>query len=177
MHSLRTFRHKPRLWLLALLALILASTVATCSLRSDSHSHNAFPGNLPDDEIPVFCQTVIHMVFPDRRLLAKVGHPFQGGIDALKASLTTLDQQGLPPKPWPDGWRFTTHDTTCVKTWEALFEGLSNLPFSRAHTALDPNAVPDEANYRQAALKLLYKEQYDVADKLYPRVNAPTMEE
>lgn len=160
---------KPRIGLLLVTTLIIIIIFATYRVRGDAQA-----GSI---DHRVYCQTVVQIVFPDRRFLGRISHPPQGGMDAIQASITLLDHEGMPPRPWPDGWRFTPHGSDCYDSWASLYDALNAVSFGRATSLLDQSAPLDEANFRQAVLKLLFKAQFETADKLFPPARLPMGDE
>lgn len=120
----------------------------------------------------VLCQSVVNVYWPDRRFLLTLWHGPGERQAAIRTSLDRFGHDDLPPKPWPEAMHFGVAGTGCFDSWEALFEELSAMPFSFAGMALDPTAVPGEASYRQAALRLLFRDQYEIADALFPLADA-----
>lgn len=113
----------------------------------------------------VFCHSTVQVFLPDRRLIATVQYP----PGRLEDALNLIQHQELPPKPWPDGTRLTTHGGFCLENWEQVFERVNGVSFGTATRKLDASKPRDEANYRQAVLKSLFPEQFEQADHIFPK--------
>ena len=159
---------KSRIWVLV--ALIIAG--AWFTYRSYSAATQA-----REMEQFVYCNATVQVTFPDRRFLGSVGHSPQGGIHSVQDSMTLLDHDGMPPRPWPDGWQFSVHGSNCFKSWAAMHDTLNLFTLGRVSSLLDPSAPLDEANFRQAVLKTLFKDQFEAANQLFPPARLAMSEE
>lgn len=112
----------------------------------------------------VFCHSTVQVFLPDRRLIATVQYP----PGRLEDALNLMQHKELPPKPWPNGTRLTTHGGFCLEGWEQVFERVNGASFGMATSKLDASKPRDEANYRQAVLKALFPEQFELADRIFP---------
>lgn len=165
------WRQGLRRWHLVLLGIVLLLSSLIITLRVISNAQAEVMAQL------VYCSSTVEITFPDRRIVTRIGHPPEGGIEAIQTSLARLDHRDLPPKPWPDGWEFSYHGSECADSWASMYDGMNFITLGRVGFLLDQNAPFDEANIRQAILKALYGDQFEIADELFPPARLPTLSE
>ncbi len=121
------------------------------------------------EEFTVFCQSVVMFTLPEKRWMAYVKHP-DGGREALEESVRLLAQDGMP-NPLPAGNLFDHYevlDTACF-SWDEIFEVADMLYLGRARSSLEePDAPVTIYDKRRALMKLFFKDQWELAESLFP---------
>jgi len=114
----------------------------------------------------VYCQSTVNVALPTHRFVTSVPHA-PGGMEEINESLQRLDHEDIP-RSLPDGTQLSIHGVRCHQSWSEMFDAVNGWTMGRANWMLDPDAPSDDTNRREVVLKILFKEQFDIANEIFP---------
>ena len=161
-----------------LLLVIILVGVWQFNRVSDQHTEQAARAALqnsvywePHEYFGVWCQSELNLGNPRIPFNYTVYHP-PGDRELVMETVRRLVRTGAKPQPWPEEslYRFAILRTKCVRSWKELYDGISWTKRSEAAALLEHPDHPTEADYRQALIRVAYKEMgtVDAALEFYP---------
>lgn len=170
--------------IVVVVALVLAALLVTLALApGTSDSSGEAAGNdgtspyntdtlyIGAPEKAMICQTSLIVTNPEgtKRWQANILHP-KGGTEMIEESFRRLPQSGipkdLPSKEWLE--RYELAGTVCL-SWYDMFQLLDLQSLGRASYLLETTGgVVTPFDMRRALMKLLFKDQWEVAERMFP---------
>ncbi len=117
----------------------------------------------------VFCQSLVMITLPERRVITNVYHT-DGGTAAVEESLRRLPNPDIPPTVAIEVVlaNYQVQHTVCFKSWAGLLELTDQLSFGSASRKLDDPYLITERDMRRAILKIYIKEGWEIAETMFP---------